>query len=167
MSTESAASQEGLVVAAETETPPKAHPGDSTVQRTAEAALLAACGQQLGVALAPQRLHLPDGAYVDVDGVCEEPPVLVEAWAHQGPPKGAQTKKVLVDALKLSHIARGLPNRPWRLILLFSDEAAAKPFRGASWYAGALRDLGIELHVVDIPVGLREEILAAQLLQYR
>lgn len=141
--------------------------GDSTVQRDAEVFLLAALSQSLNVTLAPTRLMLPDGSYVDVDGVGIEPPILVEAWAHQGPPKGAQTKKVLVDALKLSHIARVLPEQPWRLILLFSDEAAAKPFRGGSWYAGALRDLNVEIHVVDLEPDLRAEILAAQVRQFR
>jgi hypothetical protein len=32
----------------------------------------------LGVGLAPRRVHLPGGAYIDVDGASDDPPVLVE-----------------------------------------------------------------------------------------
>ncbi len=146
---------------------PEVPPGDSTVQQHAEAVLLAALAERLGVRLAPRRLHLPDGSYVDVDGVCLDPAVLVEAWAHQGPPKGAQRNKVLTDALKLAHVAGVLTDRRWRQILLFSDDDAARPFTSGSWYAGALRTLNIEVEVVTLEPALCADILDAQKRQYR
>jgi len=60
--------------------------GDSSVQREAEAVMLDALSQVLRAPLVPERIHLPDGTWVDVDGVSHDPPVLVEAWAHQGNP---------------------------------------------------------------------------------
>lgn len=141
--------------------------GDSKVQRDAEAVLLAALSASIGVPLAPARIHLPDGTYVEADGVSEDPPVLVEAWAHQGPPKSAQRNKVLADALKLVHVAAAL-ERGHRKILCFSDEAAAKPFQSKrSWYAGALRTLDVQVHVIDLPAEWRDRILQAQKRQYR
>ncbi len=146
---------------------PEVPAGDSSVQQHAEAVLLAALAERLGVRLVPSRLHLPDGSYVDVDGVSLDPAFLVEAWAHQGPPKGAQRNKVLTDALKLAHVAGVLTDRPWRKILLFSDDDAARPFTSGSWYAGALRTLNVEVEVVTLEPALRASILDAQKRQYR
>ena len=140
--------------------------GDSTTQREAEAVILAALGKQIGVALVPTRIILADKARVEVDGVSNDPPVLCEAWAHQGAPKSAQRNKVLTDALKLAFVGSLREARP-RLILAFSDAAAAQPFRGQSWYAHALRELSIEIVVVEIPDDLRERIRQAQVRQYR
>lgn len=136
------------------------------MQRDAESVILAALSERLGTSLTPSRLHLPDGSYVDVDGVSVDPPVLVEAWAHQGAPKGGQRNKVLADAFKMAHVAAVLDGE-WRRILLFSDDDAARPFTSRSWYAGALRTLEIEIVVVEIDLSLHEDILAAQARQYR
>jgi hypothetical protein len=140
--------------------------GDSTEQREAEAVILDVLARNLGLTLTPMRLHLPDGSYVDVDGVGDEPPTLVEVWAHQGPPKVAQRNKVLSDALKVAHVSRVL-DKDYRLILCFSDVAAAKPFLGRSWYAGALRTLGIDVHIVTLSDEWVQRIMEAQRRQYR
>jgi hypothetical protein len=140
--------------------------GDSGVQREAEAVMLDALSQVLRVPLVPERVHLPDGTWVDVDGVSHDPPVLVEAWAHQGEPKSAQRNKVLSDALKLVHVAKILGGKH-RRVLCFSDSDAARPFVGRSWYAAALRDQGVEVHVVALPGRWRTRILEAQRRQYR
>ena len=94
--------------------------------------------------------------------------VLVECWAHQGPPKAAQKHKVLADALKLTWIASTLYPRP-QLILCLSDPQAAAPFQpGArSWAAQALQDLGIRIEIVDLPDDIRESVVSAQHRQYR
>jgi hypothetical protein len=63
--------------------------------------------------------------------------------------------------------ARSLLNAEARSILLFSDEAAAKFLRGKSWRAQAMRLLGIEVYVVELPPDLRAKVLAAQRRQYR
>jgi hypothetical protein len=143
-----------------------APPGDSAAQRAAEAVILAAVGAKLGVSLAPRRLNLGDGVHVDVDGVSDEPPVLCEVWAHQGSSKVAQGHKVLHDALKLFVAAESRTPRP-RLILAVTDTAAATRFRGRSWYGVALRRLGVELLLVDIPQDVRDTIWAAQARQFR
>jgi hypothetical protein len=104
-----------------------------------------------------------------VDGGTDDPdaPLLVEAWAHQGPPKPAQKAKVLTDAFKLSFAATLVSLRP-RLILLFSDDTAAAPFRSSrTWSAAAIQQAGIEVMVVNLPEEERTAIRQAQKRQYR
>lgn len=145
---------------------PEPHASDSSVQRDAEEVMLAALSLDVGVPLLPRRLALPDGSHVEVDGVSFAPPVLAEIWAHQGPPKAAQTKKVLADAFKLVHVSAALGTSP-RLVLCLSDIEAARPFQGGTWYAGALRRFNIEVNVVELPAEWRDRIRAAQRRQYR
>ncbi|NEE01200.1 hypothetical protein [Phytoactinopolyspora halotolerans] len=145
---------------------PNVPAGDSSVQREAEVVMLDALAQALRIPLVPERIRLPDGTWVDVDGVSHEPPVLVEAWAHQGKPKSAQRNKVLSDALKLIHVAKIL-GQEHRRMLCFSDTEAAQPFVGNTWYAAALRDQRVEVHVVALPRSWRTRILEAQQRQYR
>jgi len=145
---------------------PEVPAGDSSVQRQAETAALELVSRQLGMQLVPERLRLANGSYVDVDGVSHDPPVLVEVWAHQGPPKAAQRHKVLADALKLTYAVELLQGG-YRRVLCFTDDDAAKPFRGRSWYAAALRHQRIEIEVVALSNDWRRRILDAQARQYR
>lgn len=145
---------------------PTPAPGDSSEQREAEAVMIATLAREMGVELSPQRVDLPDGSYVNVDGASDDLSVLCEAWAHQGPPKSAQKMKVAVDAFKISHVARSLGTSP-RLVLVFCDEHACKRFRGSGWLAGAIRSHGIEIKVVDIPDDLRDRLRQAQHRQFR
>jgi hypothetical protein len=140
--------------------------GSSHEQRAAEGVMLALLSDVLGTRLQPKRLPLPNGSRIELDGASEDLSVLVEAWAHQGPPKAAQTSKIAKDALKLALAARVLGGER-RLILLFSDAAAAAPFTRSGWIAGALREFGIEVQTVELPAGVRETILVAQRRQYR
>jgi hypothetical protein len=146
--------------------PLPAPPGDSKEQRDAEAVMVALLADRLAVPLAPRRIDLGEGRRVEIDAASDDLAVLCEAWAHQGAPKGAQRNKVLTDAFKLTFIAKAIGGSP-RLILLLSDEAAAAPFRGRSWYAAALSELGIEVLVVDLPADLRAQIRVAQIRQFR
>lgn len=125
-------------------------------------------GRQLQVILEPARLTVPSGARVEVDGSDTNRTVLVECWAHQGPPKAAQRHKVISDALKLTWISSTIYPRP-RLILCLSDPAAAGPFvpGSRSWAAQALEDLGITVAVVGLPEAVRQRVVAAQQRQYR
>ena len=84
--------------------------------------MLELLGERYGVVLRPRRISLEDGIRVEVDGADEELSVLVEAWAHQGPPKAAQKHKVLADVLKLLHVAANVPGSP-RLVLCLCDPA--------------------------------------------
>jgi hypothetical protein len=156
--TESAAAQAGYELSA----------GSSREQRDAERVMLDLLGRQLGRNLNPARLAVPSGERVEVDGADADRSILVECWAHQGPPKSAQRHKVLADAFKLTWIATTMYPRP-RLILCLSDPLAAAPFLpGArSWAARAFQDLGVTISVVDLPVDLRHDLLQAQRRQYR
>jgi hypothetical protein len=142
-------------------------PGSSHEQRAAEREMLDLLSQELGLELSVARLALPSGARMEIDGADPDRTVLVEAWAHQGEPKAAQKHKVLADALKLVYAADLFQERP-HLILLMSDQAAARPFTaGRSWAADALRHCRIEVRVVTLQSDTRERILAAQERQRR
>ncbi len=143
-------------------------PGSSREQRDAERVMLDLLSQQVGRGLNPATLTVPSGERVEVDGADADRSVLVECWAHQGPPKPAQRHKVLADAFKLTWISTTMYPKP-RLILCLSDPLAAAPFQpGArSWAARAFQDLGVTISVVDLPVDLRQNLLQAQRRQYR
>ncbi len=146
---------------------PDGKPGDSLEQRKAEEIILATLAGQLGVSLTPRSFAFPEGVRVTVDGVADTPLILVEAWAHQGPPKSAQKAKVVTDAFKLVWVDRVLFDGKARKILALSDTAAAGHFQGRSWMAAAFRNLGIEVRVVSIPDSVRGRIRLAQARQFR
>ena len=116
--------------------------------------------------LTPQRLLLGDGVYIEVDGVSDGPPVLCEVWAHQGSSKVPRATRSCTTPSSFSSRPRSGTPRP-RLVLALTDAAAASRFRGRSWYALALRRLGVELLAVDIPQDVRDTIRAAQTRQFR
>jgi hypothetical protein len=143
-------------------------PGSSHEQRAAERVMLDLLGRRLGVDLEPGVLTVPSGARVELDGTDPARSLLVECWAHIGPPKSAQKHKVHSDALKLTWISQTLYPRP-RLVLCFADREAAAHFlpSSRSWAARALQDLGIAVEIVELPHDLREQLKAAQRRQYR
>jgi hypothetical protein len=140
--------------------------GDSQIQRDAETEVLAQLSAKLGVSLVPERIVLSDGSRAEIDGASQDPPIIAEIWAHQGPPKSAQRNKVLADALKLAFVAADT-GIAYRKLLVFTDAEAAKPFAAKSWFAGALRHYRVDIEVVDIPTDLRAKIIAAQERQFR
>ena len=143
-------------------------PGSSREQREAERHMLYLVAAQLGCSLNPARITVPSGARVEIDGASDDHMILVECWAHQGPPKTAQRHKVLTDAFKLAWIASTMPARP-RLILCMSDPLAARPFlpSARSWAAQALTDQAIEINLVKLPADITENLTRAQRRQYR
>ncbi|WP_200210393.1 hypothetical protein [Micromonospora coerulea] len=146
---------------------PEPAAGDSAAQRRAEGVMLGLLSERLGCQLKPSRFALANGARVEVDGVDEDLTVLVEAWAHQGPPKPAQKHKVLADAMRLLFVASTLTTTP-RLVLCLSDEEAARHFTTArSWAAAALRTFQIDVEIVEPSSDVRGEIRVAQERQYR
>lgn len=140
--------------------------GDSSEQRCAESEMLNALATREGLSLEKTRLPLRDGGWCEVDGLCEEPLVLVEAWAHQGTPKSAQKNKVVSDAFKLMFVERIL-GRNARKILLLSDPAAAEFFRRSSWVAQAFSAQGVEVVVVELSKDTKVSVQAAQRRQFR
>jgi len=146
--------------------PPEPAAGDSREQREAEGIMLAWLENHLGIRLERRRVTFADGSWLEVDGACDDPPVLVEAWAHHGPPKSAQKMKVVNDAFKLLAVQRTVADDA-RLILLFAEEAAAAPFRAGTWRSAALREAGIEVLVAELPARTVELVRAAQKRQFR
>jgi hypothetical protein len=141
---------------------PEVAPGDSAEQRAAEEYLIEALGDRLGLPLHKAGRTL-GGSVVEFDAISEDPPILVEAWAHQGRPKPAQKNKVIADALKMVWAASVMfPSSPVRKVLLLSDDVAAAHFLGKSWIASALNDLGVEVVVIRLPDELRQAVVAAQ-----
>ncbi len=140
--------------------------GDSIEQREAELLLIAALGERLGIKLCKHRLKLPEGGWLEIDGMCEVPLVLCEAWAHHGKPKSAQKNKVMTDAAKLVFAAKLCASTP-RLILVFGDEEAAAHFKGRSWMAQLLQASGVEIHTVELPEAVKDGIRLAQKRQFR
>lgn len=140
--------------------------GDSEVQRKAEGILVASLARRLGLQLSKKRFSLSSGVWLEIDGVCESPPILCEAWAHQGLPKRGQKNKVMTDALKMLYAAKLINEAP-RKILVFGDEEAASPFRGKGWMAQALRAFGIEIQLAHLPKQMREGVRKAQKRQFR
>ncbi len=145
---------------------PRLAAGDSGEQKSAEKLLIHRLARQLRVKLTKRRFPIQGGGWLEVDGACESPPIVCEAWAHIGPPKSAQKHKVLADAFKLLYASR-MTGKPIRMILLFGDREAARHFKGRSWMAQALRDSGIEVHVVDLSAKKRDMLRMAQQRQYR
>jgi hypothetical protein len=91
--------------------------------------------------------------------------IYVEAFAHQGPLKGGQIRKVIMDASKLAFLGHTRPDA--QMILLFSDPAAAASFASKRWYAQAIRQLGFQVEVVDVPEEMKARLITAQKRQYR
>lgn len=127
--------------------------------------MLAALGVRLKTSFAPTAIQLPEGGHVEVDGVNPEGRIYVEALAHQGPLKGGQIRKVIMDAFKLAFLARTRPGT--QMILLFSDPAASALLASKRWFAQAIRQLGVQVEVVDVPEEMKARLIAAQKRQYR
>ncbi len=143
-----------------------AHDSDSSTQRQAESVLIKFVAKELNVDLRPATLTLGSGATIQVDGASSDLSILVEAWAHQGAPRGAQSNKVLGDATKLWLAARPVEGRN-RLILVLADELAARPFTGRSWRAAANAEMGDENLVAPLDGEMRRQIRSAQTRQFR
>lgn len=146
---------------------PVVRAGDSAEQRKTETTMLELLGREMGVAFAKHRLVSDGGAAVEVDGISQNPPILVEAFAHQGSLKVGQKHKVTNDAFKLTWAGSTLlPGA--RKILLFSDEAAAAPFRSKrTWSGAATAHFGVEIRVITLPEEVRSAVLRAQARQFR
>lgn len=134
---------------------------DSSVQRDAERAILDVIGKRLGCVLEHRVITLPGGQRVDVDGVSDNPSVLVEAFARQGALLGGQRHKVAGDILKLATVKQ-LTHRDARLVLALASDDAAKWLTGNTWLAAAAETWGVQIMVADLDADLKAKILAAQ-----
>lgn len=138
------------------------HLSDSSVQRLAEATIVAALADSLGLELlaSPGRITLAGDVWVEIDARSRDSSVFVEAYARQGPLKGAQLKKIGQDILKLALLQREATFAGTRAIIAFASDEARDSVRG--WLRRAADAFGVELLVVEISEDLRKEILSAQ-----
>lgn len=138
------------------------HLSDSSVQRLAEAVIVAGLADALGLELlaSPGRVSLAGDVWVEVDARSPDSSVFVEAYARQGSLKGAQLKKIGQDILKLALLQREATFAGTRVIIAFASDEARDSVRG--WLRRAADAFGVELLVVAIPEDLRSKILAAQ-----
>lgn len=141
------------------------HPSNSEEQQSAGQELINALSLELGIKLKSQNITLGTCS-VQIDGYSENPPVLCEAWAHIGKPKGSQPDKIMTDVLKMLFCEKRL-GRKFQKILLFSDEVAKKHFESANWYSSCLQDFLIELRLISLNEELSQKINQAQKRQYR
>jgi hypothetical protein len=121
---------------------------------------------QIGEPLSKTKIPLPNGSIVEVDGASHDHRVLCEAWAHQGPAKPSQQKKVMTDAVKL-FVAGEAIGRSVRRLIAFANPQAVAWLGGRSWMAQALRTMGIETMTVELPKEWSDRVRAAQARQYR
>jgi hypothetical protein len=135
------------------------HQSDSTEQRSAEVQILAEASKKLGVEVAPARVHVSDGAYVDVDGTNDDRSVFIEIFAHLGKCKGGQVHKVQGDVLKLATLWRVHPDA--LAVLVFADEAAARCVR-TGWLGEAAQTFGVEVVAIELPAAVRAAVQHAQ-----
>jgi hypothetical protein len=147
--------------------------GDSLIQRKSEILLLLGLAQKLGIE--PAMLHKKKFLFksrrkeftIEVDGYCEKPPILCEAWAHIGTPKPAQKSKILKDALKLIFLEKKLRAKHQK-ILVFADEEARKSFiSGSSWATACLCEYRFDTLVIPLSATQTRMLKKVQKDQYR
>jgi hypothetical protein len=118
------------------------------------------------VNLTKRSLDLPEGGRLELDGASDEPPIIVEAWAHIGRAKSAQKHKLMTDAFKLIFAAQFVsPNT--RKILLLADPQAGNHLRGSSWMAQALKASRVEIRTVELAPEVVATLHEAQRRQFR
>lgn len=140
----------------------------SDVQQTAEKELLANFEAKHKVQ--KSSFVFSDGFPVKIDGIYENPDgklLLVEAYAHQGPLKSAQTHKICTDMLKLITAQKLLFSRhkEAELWILLACEEAEKHFKGKSWHSFVVKHFGINIEVGKLNPRMIEKIRQAQIRQ--
>lgn len=98
--------------------------------------------------------------HIEVDARSEDGHLFVEAYARQGALRGAQLKKIGQDILKLALLRHQAAHARARFVIVFASSEARDSVRG--WLRYAAEQFGVELRVVALPDGMREQILAAQ-----
>ena len=143
-------------------------PGDSREQQDAEKDLLKGYFNKIHLTFVEQKkFDIEGNGWIEIDGFCESPLILCEAWAHIGVPKSAQKHKVMTDAFKLIFVNRLFFNGSGRCILLFADNEAASYFKQRSWMAQCLKEYNIAVEVGELPEDKKDKVQNAQKRQYR
>ncbi|NEB03454.1 hypothetical protein [Streptomyces sp. SID13726] len=108
-----------------------------------ERGMLLALGDQLGTALRPRPLRLPDGSRVEVEGIDAAGRILVQLVSNQGTYKPAYRNKVMADMFKLLWLRASVPTAEHTVLLV--TEVIVQALGG--WVARAADDLGVEVYV--------------------
>lgn len=134
------------------------------MQKEAEAGIIDAAAAVLGFDLVRERditsISIGDGVHVEVDAAADDLSIVVEAYARQGPLKGAQLKKIAQDILKLALIKAHRAPADTNAVIVFASDEAQRSITG--WLREAANRFGVRLMTVDIPSDLREAIIQAQ-----
>lgn len=139
----------------------------SAVQLDAEPVMLEWLGERCGMPFVNERITLPSGATVQVDGVARvdgQIAAIAEVFARVTKLKAGQKHKLAKDVLKLS-LVRSAVAPDARLILLVASSDVAAWLRGKGWIADALDQHGVEVETAEITDELRSSILTAQAQQ--
>ena len=137
------------------------HASDSTEQQTAEGYIFRSLSNDINVELHPEKLVLPSGSSVQIDGINEEDKVLCEIYARIGKLKGSQPDKVASDILKMLLVEKLLDGK-WKKHYCFASDEAATPLKGKSWIANAAVEMGIEIRVFTLPESIASSDVDAQ-----
>ena len=138
----------------------------SNIQQGAGKMALQRFGKDLGVIFDEDKT-IP-GTLANVDGYhkADKKTIIVEVWAHIGPAKAAQKKKVLTDVLKLAYIKSYLNRtgggREIECYMVFVDDEAAKVLTGETWGGKAAEEFGVDTMKVDLPDQMVSDIKKAQ-----
>ena len=142
--------------------------GDSSEQQNAEEWLLNELSKELGFKLIKKRFDLEGARQIELDGFCESPLILCEAWSHIGRPVGCQKDKVMTDALKLIFVNKHFYKGEGECILLFADPDAAALFKhDENWRSQCLQEYDITVEVIKFTEERKAKIQEAQKRQKR
>jgi hypothetical protein len=142
--------------------------GDSSEQQNAEKWLLNELSKERGLKLIKKRFDLEGARQIELDGFCESPLILCEAWSHIGRPVGCQKDKVMTDALKLIFVNKLFYKGEGECILLFADYDAAALFQhDENGRSQCLLDYDIKVKVIEFTEEIKAKIQEAQERQKR
>lgn len=128
---------------------------DSAEQREAEAAILEAAEEELGIKFNGE---LPSSFNLKMDGFCDgDESILVEAWARQGKAKPGQEHKVMSDMCKLLLVEKSLA-KSCRKLFVVCDPNAIAFLRNGGWRAKFTREFIIEIMSVCVDDSIRQTV---------
>lgn len=137
------------------------HASSSTAQQSAEGFILKSLSGKLAVSLKPEKLKLSSGNVVQIDGANIEEKVVCEIYARIGKLRGSQPDKVASDFLKMLLVEKSF-GCTWQKHFCFASEEAAATVKGNSWLSLAAKEMGIQVHVIEIPEGVANAVKTAQ-----
>jgi hypothetical protein len=141
------------------------HPSTSTIQCSAEAALVAGVSAVIGVPLTKAVLAVGD-CKVELDGYNAAHGIACEAYAHVGELKAGQSRKLATDILKLALVGSHL-GQACRKILVIAGAEAEAWLKSKCWQAGAAKHFSIEVMRIELSADMHREVVAAQVRQFR